>query len=85
MNNFEQVDGARRDADEALEEARLAYERAQAAKGRSANATAMIEDLLDTIEKFLEGGGARPAEIRNFAEEVSEVSIDSRTSENSAW
>lgn len=31
----------------------------------------MIEDLLDTIEKFLEGGGATPAEIRDYAEAVS--------------
>lgn len=48
----------------------MAYERAQAAKGRSENATAMIEDLLDTIDKFLDGGGAKPAEIREAADEV---------------
>lgn len=48
----------------------MAYERAQAAKGRSENATAMIEELLDTIDKFLEGGGAKPAEIREAADEV---------------
>lgn len=51
----------------------MAYERAQAAKGRSENATAMIEELLDTIDKFLEGGGAKPAEIREAADEVNLV------------
>lgn len=29
-----------------------------------------MEDLLDKIDQFLESGGARPAEIREFAEEV---------------
>ncbi|XP_055926474.1 laminin subunit beta-1-like [Argiope bruennichi] len=70
-----EVGDSRKHADEALEEARLAFERAQAAKDRSENATAAVEELLDKIEQFLEAGGARPAEIREFAEECLRLSI----------
>ncbi|XP_054721557.1 laminin subunit beta-1-like [Uloborus diversus] len=70
-----EVGEARQDADEALEEARLAHERAQAAKNRSENATGVIEELLDKIDIFLESGGAKPAEIRELAEECLRLSI----------
>ncbi|XP_071040425.1 laminin subunit beta-1 isoform X2 [Parasteatoda tepidariorum] len=70
-----EIGEARKDANEALEEARLAFEHAQAAKNRSENATGVVEDLLDKIEQFLEAGGAKPAEIRDFAEQTLRLSI----------
>ncbi|XP_035224803.1 laminin subunit beta-1-like isoform X2 [Stegodyphus dumicola] len=72
---LEEVDDARKDADEALEEARMAFERAEAAKGRSENATVIVEDLLDKIEKFLTAGGAKPLEIRSRADETLKQSV----------
>ncbi|XP_013782951.1 laminin subunit beta-1-like [Limulus polyphemus] len=66
---LEKVIDAKNDADLALEEAKLAFARAQSARNFSENATGDIEELLDRIENFLSAQGARPAEIRALAEE----------------
>ncbi|XP_076350667.1 laminin subunit beta-1-like isoform X2 [Tachypleus tridentatus] len=66
---LEKVKDAKENADRVLEEAKLAFAQAQAAKNKSQNATRDIEELLDRIENFLVAQGSRPAEIRVLAEE----------------
>lgn len=58
---------AKRDADEAKDEAQMAYESALVAKNHSETARSDLEDLLIRIQDFLSQSGASPADIRQVS------------------
>ena len=62
-------------ADEALRQAIAAYERSLAAKNQSEDTTKALQQLLDDIDKFFEDDGARPAQIREVAEQCLAMQI----------
>jgi coxsackievirus/adenovirus receptor len=66
---------ARHKSDEALREAKAAYERAISAKNTSEETTLEVQELLDRIEEFLREEASRPAEIRTMAEECLALEI----------
>lgn len=66
---------ARHKADEALREAKAAYDRAVTAKNRSEETTLEVQDLLDRIEDFLKEEAAKPSEIRTLAQECLDLKI----------
>jgi coxsackievirus/adenovirus receptor len=66
---------ARHKSDEALREAKAAYERAISAKNTSEETTLEVQELLDRIEEFLREEASRPAEIRTLAEQCLALEI----------
>ena len=74
-NELTGIIDARQKSDEALREAKAAYERAITAKNTSEDTTQDVLSLLDNIEKFLGEEASRPAEIRTMAEECLALQI----------
>lgn len=77
---------ARLKSEEALAEARAAFERINAAKTASTDTAVEVKDLLQQIDDFLQGSAATPAEIRTLAESCKdlEMSLDPKQIENLA-
>ncbi|CAG2106617.1 unnamed protein product, partial [Medioppia subpectinata] len=69
---------ARHKSEEALREAKAAYDRAIGAKNTSVETTLEVQQLLDSIETFLGEEASRPAEIRTMAEECLALEISLR-------
>lgn len=74
-NELNGITEARLKSEEALREAKAAYERAITAKNTSEDTTQDVLALLDNIEKFLGEEASRPSEIRTMAEECLALEI----------
>ncbi|XP_054168822.1 laminin subunit beta-1-like isoform X2 [Oppia nitens] len=77
-NELNGIVEAKHKSDEALREARAAYDRAIAAKNTSEATTLEVQQLLDAIEAFLGEEASRPSEIRTMAEECLALDISLR-------
>ncbi|KAK2178481.1 hypothetical protein NP493_542g02038 [Ridgeia piscesae] len=67
--------GAETHANEAKAAAQEAYDSASAAKNESEGTLSALDDLMSRITEYMEQNGAKPAEIRQVAEEVLAMSI----------
>ena len=74
-NELNAIIDARHKSDEALREAKAAYDRAITAKNTSEDTTAEVQNLLEQIDRFLSEEASRPSEIRTMAEECLALEI----------
>lgn len=74
-NELNAIVDARQKSDEALREAKAAYDRALTAKNTSEDTTAEVQNLLEQIDRFLSEEASRPSEIRTMAEECLALEI----------
>lgn len=70
-----QIESAKDLCNMAQSDAQMAHNRAEYAKNESESNLTELQQLIRAITEFLEQGGAKPVEIRAFAEEVLGMSI----------
>ncbi|XP_074604898.1 laminin subunit beta-1 isoform X2 [Brevipalpus obovatus] len=74
-SKLQEISEARTRSADALRESKKAYEAAMRAKNSSELMSREIQDLFNSIDNFLNSGGARPEDIKSLAEECLKIQI----------
>ena len=77
-DELRRIHDAKVKSDEALNEAKMAYEQTMSVKNATTSTAIQVKDMLDQIDKFLEKEAAQPSDIRQMAEKclAAEISLD---------